>query len=232
MPDPADVRSMFGRIAGRYDLANRALSFGADVWWRRRLVREVRRRKPAEVVDLATGSGDVAFALARALPPDTPILGLDFCQPMLDRAEQKRSARPSYDRITFMLGDSLEIPLEDDSAEAVTMAFGFRNLADRRRGLEECRRILRRPAGRLYVLEFSQPVRWFRPFYYFYLKTILPRAATLLTGDRAAYNYLAGSIESFPTREEVSEEILAAGFVDVRSIAMTFGVVALHIAIP
>ena len=118
MPDPAAVNSMFGRIARRYDLANRLLSGGADLWWRRQLVVAVRHRAPRDVLDVATGSGDVAFALARALPPTVSITGMDFCQPMLDEAEKKKLAtRDSrFSRVAFRLGDSLALPLADASA--------------------------------------------------------------------------------------------------------------------
>src|SRR5262249_43182413 len=151
------------------------------------LVRAVRRGAPRAVLDVATGSGDVAFALARALPADTTITGLDFCQPMLDEAEKKRTAQPAGApaNITFRQGDALALPLADASFDAVTIAFGLRNMADRHRSLTEMRRVLR-PGGRLFVLEFSQPRRWFRPFYYFYLRTLLPGIAGVVTGDRAA----------------------------------------------
>ncbi|MFM8334144.1 MAG: ubiquinone/menaquinone biosynthesis methyltransferase, partial [Opitutaceae bacterium] len=164
MPDPKAVNSMFGRIAGRYDTANRVLSGGVDRWWRRRLVAAVRRHHPGTVLDLATGSGDVAFAIARGLQPTPEIVGMDFCQPMLDQAELKRKAtgHPGEKSVRFLPGDGLNLPLAPASRDAVTIAFGLRNLADRPRGLAEMRRVLR-PGGMLHVLEFSQPSAWFRP---------------------------------------------------------------------
>jgi len=229
MPDPAAVNSMFGRIAGRYDLANRLLSGGMDLWWRRRLVTAVLRGSPRTVLDLATGSGDVAFALARRLRAPTHITGMDFCQPMLDEAEQKqRAAGPGrYDHVTFRQGDGLALPLPDASFEAVTISFGLRNLADRARGLREMHRVLR-PGGKLFVLEFSQPQVWFRPFYFFYLRRVLPFVAGAVTGDRAAYEYLNETIEKFPGRSALAEEIRSAGFSAITSSGMTFGIVALH----
>jgi demethylmenaquinone methyltransferase/2-methoxy-6-polyprenyl-1,4-benzoquinol methylase len=153
MPDAASVRSMFGRIARRYDIANFVLSGGIDSSWRRRLVRAVARRQPANVLDLATGSGDVAFALSRKLVSGTAITGMDFCQPMLDRAEAKKRAAPAslYQNVVFRQGDGLALPVSDEAFDAVTIAFGLRNLADRNRGLREMRRVLR-PGGRLFVL--------------------------------------------------------------------------------
>jgi demethylmenaquinone methyltransferase/2-methoxy-6-polyprenyl-1,4-benzoquinol methylase len=229
MPDPAAVKSMFGRIARRYDIANLLLCGGIDSWWRRQLVSAVRGCHPRQVLDLATGSGDVAFALSRGLPQSTTIVGMDFCQPMLDEAEaKKRAGGPSmYANVQFRQGDVLVLPAPNDSCDAVTISFGLRNLADRGKGLAEMRRVLR-PGGTLFVLEFSQPNAWFRPLYYFYLRRILPWVAGAVTGDREAYIYLNRTIGEFPDRAALGREILTAGFSGVRARAMTFGVVALH----
>jgi demethylmenaquinone methyltransferase/2-methoxy-6-polyprenyl-1,4-benzoquinol methylase len=229
MPEAVAVRNLFARIAGRYDLANHVLSGGVDLIWRARLVAAVRRAAPADVLDLATGSGDVALALARALPPQTRITGMDFCQPMLDRAEVKKSGRRSarYTRVAFRLGDGLNLPVPAASFDAVTIAFGLRNMADRGRCLAEMRRVLR-PGGRLFVLEFSQPSPWFQPIYRAYLRQVTPRLAAAVTGDRSAYDYLGDSIERFPDRAALTREIEAAGWSQVRSTPMTFGIVALH----
>ncbi len=232
MPDSAAVNSMFGRIARRYDVANLILSLGMDRWWRHRLVTTVRRCSPGDVLDLATGSGDVAFALSRGLPPAVKITGMDFCQPMLDEAEAKKAAAGAgrLQNVRFLQGDGLALPLPDGAFDAVTISFGLRNLADRDRGLREMRRVLR-PGGRLFVLEFSQPQSWFRPIYYFYLRKILPFVAGLVTGDRAAYVYLNDTIEQFPGRVALAEEIRAAGFSAISSEGMTLGIVALHEAV-
>jgi demethylmenaquinone methyltransferase/2-methoxy-6-polyprenyl-1,4-benzoquinol methylase len=231
MPDPIAVNSMFGRIARRYDVANRLLSGGIDIWWRRRLVAAVRASDPSDVLDLATGSGDVAFALCRGLRAATRILGMDFCQPMLDEAETKKQSAGAghYSNVTFRQGDGLALPLPDESFDAVTIAFGLRNLADRAKGLHEMHRVLR-PGGRLFVLEFSQPYRWFRPLYYFYLRRVLPGIAGAVTADRAAYEYLNNTITEFPDQRALAVEIAAAGFRNVHAHAMTLGIVALHVA--
>jgi demethylmenaquinone methyltransferase/2-methoxy-6-polyprenyl-1,4-benzoquinol methylase len=218
---------MFARIARRYDLANHLLSGGVDFHWRQRLVRAVHDTQPHSVLDLATGSGDVAFALSDALPPGVRLTGMDFCQPMLDEAVRKGAGRLRWAGIEFKQGDGMALPLKDESFDAVTIAFGLRNMADRHQALSEMRRVLR-PAGRLFVLEFSQPGFWLRPFYYAYLKAILPTVAGVVTGDRAAYEYLCGSIEQFPGRAVMSEEILQAGFSSVSATPLTFGIVALH----
>ena len=218
---------MFARIAGRYDLANHLLSGGVDFWWRQRLVRAVHDAHPADILDLATGSGDVAFALADGLPAHVRVTGMDFCQPMLDEAVKKRAASPRWSAIEFKPGDGLALPLPDRCFDAVTISFGLRNMADRHKSLTEMRRVLR-PGGRLFVLEFSQPYFWFRPFYYTYLKFVLPAIAGLVTGDRSAYEYLCGSVEVFPGREAISAEIRRAGFSSVSATPMTCGIVALH----
>ncbi len=218
---------MFARIAGRYDLANHLLSGGVDFWWRQLLVRAVYDSQPRDVLDLATGSGDVAFCLVDGLPPGVKITGMDFCQPMLDEAVLKRAANPRWAGIEFKQGDGLALPLPDHCVDALTISFGLRNMADRHRALSEMSRVLR-PGGRVFILEFSQPHFWFRPFYYAYLKFVLPTIAGVVTGDRSAYEYLCGSIEKFPDRAGMTTEIQRAGFTAVRATPFTFGIVALH----
>ena len=228
MPDPVAVNSMFGRIARRYDLANRILCAGIDTHWRKRLVESVRKYSPKQVLDLATGSGDVAFALAEAMGTDVEITAMDFCQPMLEQAEaKKKTGGARFGNIHFRAGDGLALPLPDQCCDAVTISFGLRNLANRELGLREMRRILR-PGGRIHILEFSQPYRWLRPLYYFYLRWILPRVAGWITGDRAAYVYLNDTIAEFPDRAALSAEIARAGFSEVRAAALSCGIVALH----
>jgi demethylmenaquinone methyltransferase / 2-methoxy-6-polyprenyl-1,4-benzoquinol methylase len=226
MPDPAAVNSMFGRIARRYDLANRVLSCGIDIYWRRRLVASVAAGRPRYVLDLATGSGDVALSLRSELPSGSKVVGMDFSEPMLDVARAKQ-ARRGAGGVEFRLGDALALPLPDRTFDSVTIAFGLRNMADRALCLSEMRRVLR-PGGRVHILEFSQPEGWVRPFYYFHLRRIAPFVAGILTGERGAYEYLATSIGEFPGREALSGELRAAGFAKVTSSPMTFGIAVLH----
>lgn len=228
MPNASKVNSMFARIASRYDLANRMLSFGIDRMWRNRLVDEVDYRSPKTVIDLATGSGDVAFALREGLPKETSIQGLDFCAPMVDEANRKQNAL-GRDDIQFGIGDILDLPLESEEADAITISFGYRNLEDRHKGLLEMKRVLKAESGHLFILEFSQPHPLYRPFYYFYLKYMLPALASIVTGDFAAYQYLSDSIESFPDRAGITQELETAGFRDIIAIPMALGSVALHI---
>ncbi|PXA04663.1 bifunctional demethylmenaquinone methyltransferase/2-methoxy-6-polyprenyl-1,4-benzoquinol methylase UbiE [Coraliomargarita sinensis] len=227
MPEGKAVSQMFAGIAGRYDLANHLLSGGIDFYWRRILTRKVEAFAPKDVVDLATGSGDVAFKLRDRLGTEVPVTGLDFCEPMLDEAREKRQKNPLYRDLRFDFGDCMALPLEDNSIDAVTISFGVRNFEDRQKGLKEILRVLR-PGGRLYVLEFSQPDRGFRPVYYFYLKYILPWVAAIATGDKSAYDYLAGTIENFPTKEALAEQLKLAGFETVDADGLTFSIVAIH----
>ena len=226
MPDSTAVNSMFGRIARRYDVANRLLSMGQDEGWRRRMVAAAARANPGDILDLATGSGDVAFALARRLPA-ARVVGADFCAPMLAEAERKKEAAGGFPRVSFQQADALALPFAPRQFDAITISFGLRNLADRPRGLAEMRRVLR-PGGKLFVLEFSQPYAWVRPFYLLYLRFILPALAGQVTGDRAAYVYLNESIEQFPGRPALAAEIRDAGFTAVRAKALLCGIVALH----
>lgn len=218
---------MFARIARRYDIANHLLSGGIDYWWRQRLVRAVYDSHATSVLDLATGSGDVVFALADGLAPGVTLLGIDFCQPMLDEAVKKRDENHRWTHIAFRLGDGMALPLPDASFQAITISFGLRNMVNRAQALQEMRRVLK-PDGRLFILEFSQPMVWFRPFYYTYLKYVLPIVAGIITGDRSAYEYLSGSIEQYPDRIAMSEEIRQAGFNSVRALPLSCGIVALH----
>lgn len=227
MPEAEAVRKMFGRIAKRYDLSNHLLSWGIDFWWRKALVEQVKRANPSNVVDLATGSGDVAFALKRKLGVQTEVQGLDFCQPMLDEAERKRLQQKPVPAVRFEWADILDLPLESDSVDAVTVAFGIRNLENRSRGLGEILRILR-PGGKLFILEFSQPYRWFRPFYHAYLKHVLPVLAGWVTGRPEAYDYLGGTIMDFPHRRGLTLELRKAGFLNVIDLPMTLGIVSIH----
>ena len=228
-PDPEAVRATFESVAPRYDLANHFLSGGIDFYWRKKLVKLAAEHTCDDVLDLATGSGDVLFALRDGLSHKTAITGVDFCEPMLEEARNKRDARGlNEDSNKFIWGDCLSLDFPDNSFDLITISFGLRNLADREKGLKEMNRVLK-PGGRLIVLEFSQPFFWFRPFYYFYLRLILPWMARLVTGDRDAYLYLGSSISAFPDRFGLVKEFENAGFEKIRFTSLTFAIVALHL---
>lgn len=219
------VKQMFSGIASRYDFANRILSLGLCIQWRNRLVAEVAQLHPATVVDLATGSGDVVFALRRALPSTTKIIGYDFCEPMLEIGRQR--AQKENANIGFAVGDCMHLPLASESCEVVTIAYGVRNFEDRLKGLRELARITH-SGGTVLILEFSQPQTWFAPFHFIHVRIILPILAGILTGDLGAYKYLGTSIAGFPNAAQLSEELKNVGFTEVHHESLLFGTVALH----
>lgn len=224
------VEKMFSGIAKKYDFLNHLLSFGLDFFWRKALVSKVRKLKPTNVLDLATGSGDVAFSLRKNIPKSTPILAQDFCETMLEEARKKQTKLKAFGPLSFEYGDCMQLSLESDAFEAITISFGVRNFEDRIRGFREMLRVLK-PSGSLFILEFSQPYPWFKPFYFLYLKYVLPTLAGLVTGDKEAYKYLAGTIESFPTKELLSEQLKEAGFKTIKTSDLSFSTVVIHQAI-
>ncbi len=219
------VKQMFSGIASRYDLANRVLSFGLCVLWRNRLIANVAKLNPKEVVDLATGSGDVAIAMADSLPPTTKITGYDFCEPMLDIA-RIRVARENKS-VKFATGDCMNLPIADASCEAVTIAYGVRNFENRERGLKELARITQKN-GSVFILEFSQPSKLFWPIHFLHVRIVSPILAGILTGDFGAYRYLGSSIADFPNADGLVIELKNAGFNEVDYELFLCGTVALH----
>ncbi|MEM0965767.1 MAG: bifunctional demethylmenaquinone methyltransferase/2-methoxy-6-polyprenyl-1,4-benzoquinol methylase UbiE [Verrucomicrobiota bacterium] len=222
--ESSEVNRMFAGIAGKYDRANRFCSVGIDVYWRHRTVSRAKKEKPEIVIDLATGSGDIALLLRKKLTPETEVIGLDFCEEMLEEARKKNSRGSG---LSFRHGDCLSLPLPDEFASVATIGFGLRNLEDRDAGLKEMYRVLQ-PGGSLLILEFSQPYRILRPLYYFYLNKVLPWIASKVTGNVDAYQYLGGTIGAFPDRDSLSTQIKAAGFESVKATPLTGGIVALH----
>lgn len=223
------VRTMFDRIAGRYDLLNHVLSMSIDRLWRRRTVRLVAARAPRRVLDVATGTGDLALALARALP-EARITGLDLSEGMLAAARGKVAARGLSGRIELVRGDAEHLVWPDATFDAVTVAFGVRNFGDLERGLSELARVLR-PGGQLAVLEFSRPDNpLFRRLYEFYSGRILPRIGGLLSRDKRAYEYLPASVGAFPPPEEFLAMLRAAGLADCTARSQSFGIARIYTA--
>jgi demethylmenaquinone methyltransferase/2-methoxy-6-polyprenyl-1,4-benzoquinol methylase len=218
------VRGMFGRIAPRYDLANHLLSGNLDRLWRRRTVRRVRHileRPGARVLDICCGTGDLALALQRQSAGR--VLASDFCHPMLVAARRKIPGGVLFE------SDALQLPVRDGSLDLITVAFGFRNLANYEAGLREMRRALR-PGGTAAILEFSQPRNsLFAAVYHFYSRRILPLIGGMITGAGDAYRYLPESIQKFPDAPELAAQMRRAGFDDVSFERLTGGSVALHI---
>jgi demethylmenaquinone methyltransferase/2-methoxy-6-polyprenyl-1,4-benzoquinol methylase len=222
------VRGLFGRIAPRYDRANHLLSFHIDRLWRARTVRRVRHvldRPGARALDLCCGTGDLMLSLARY----GPVMGSDFCHPMLVGARAKIRQRRAP--ATVFESDALALPLRDASLDLITVGVGFRNLANYEAGLLEMRRVLR-PGGVAAILEFSQPTnRLFGAIYQFYSRRILPVLGGAISGSRDAYEYLPESIRKFPSAAGLADAMRAAGFDEVRYELLTGGSVALHIGV-
>jgi len=224
------VRGMFGRIAPRYDLANHLLSGNIDRLWRARVVRRVRHileRPDARVLDICCGTGDLLLALESRAAAGGEVLGSDFCHPMLVAAQSKIARRRA--RASVFESDALSLPIRDGSFDLISVAFGFRNLANYEAGLREMRRILR-PGGMAAILEFSQPrSAVFGAVYNFYSQRVLPWIGGALTGSRDAYAYLPASISKFPGPAQLAEDMREAGFAEVRYELLTGGTVALHL---
>ncbi|HTM52075.1 MAG TPA: class I SAM-dependent methyltransferase, partial [Bryobacteraceae bacterium] len=222
------VRGMFGRVARRYDLANHLLSFNLDRYWRARTVSRVGpwlRRPGARALDLCCGTGDLLLELEAGR--GGPAWGSDFCHPMLTSAAEKIARRGFHSRV--FEADALAIPARDAAFDLVTVAFGFRNLANYRKGLEEMRRVLR-PGGAAAILEFSQPPNaLLAALYGFYSRHVLPAVGGALSGSKDAYAYLPESVRKFPPPDELAGEMRAAGFRNVRFERITGGIVCLHL---
>lgn len=230
MPDSTQekakrVQQMFSEIAPSYDLLNRVLSAGVDRSWRVGAVRAALEKRPKRILDLATGTGDIALLLKK-LAPDAEIVGGDFAQPMLELARQK--ARRSGLEIPFVEADALALPFADSSFEAVTIAFGFRNFADYNRALRELYRVIA-PGGRLVILEFPPPPQsGLGVVYRFYFTRVLPLIGGLISRNAAAYRYLPLSVERFPDPDVLGTMMGSAGF-HTHYQLYTGGIVALHL---
>jgi demethylmenaquinone methyltransferase / 2-methoxy-6-polyprenyl-1,4-benzoquinol methylase len=224
------VQKMFTRIAPRYDFLNHLLSFSLDRVWRRRTARvfqHILQQPDARVLDLCCGTGDLALALDRdRLPDSAPVLGADFVEPMLVRAQAKAGAASR--RAVFLVADALTLPFADASFNLVTSAFGFRNLANYETGLREIARVLK-PSGEVGILEFSEPGRGaMAAAFRFYFWQILPRVGGAISGSGEAYCYLPASVANFPSPEELSVLMEGCGFADTSFEAWNFGSVVLH----
>jgi demethylmenaquinone methyltransferase/2-methoxy-6-polyprenyl-1,4-benzoquinol methylase len=221
------VRGMFGRVAHRYDLANHLLSFNIDRYWRAHTVRRTRdilERPKARVLDICCGTGDLVLSLAKH---GRPVLGSDFCHPMLVAAHAKIERRRAP--AVLFESDALALPLRDASLDLITVAFGFRNLANYQSGLLEMRRVLR-PGGMAAILEFTQPPNAaFAALYNLYSRRVLPWIGGLISGSRDAYTYLPESVRKFPVAPELAAMMRRSGFADVSFEYLTGGIVALHL---
>jgi len=222
--------AMFDRIAGRYDAMNRVLSFGLDRGWRRRAVRALQLGERARVLDLATGTGDLAIDIAR-MHPRAEVIGLDPSPRMLAVAQAKLARRRLADRVTLVRGDAQQLPYASCEMDAATIAFGIRNVPDRLAALREMARVVR-PGGRVAVLELGEPRRGLLArAARFHTRHVVPRLGALLSGARE-YRYLQSSIAAFPPSAEFARLMERAGLHVIDVVPLTFGVCTLYIATP
>ncbi len=224
MPDGATIQRMFAEVAPGYDRANRVLSFGIDVRWRKATVRTVAVRQGERGLDVCAGTGDLSLALHAA---GARVLGADFCAPMLLRAHAKAAAIPAAPR--FLAADAMALPFADRSFDFATVAFGIRNVSDPRVALREMARVVR-PGGRVVVLEFTRPrVPLLGAAYRFYFRRILPALGALVSGARnGAYRYLHDSVAAFPEREQFVAVMRDAGLAEPRFTLLTGGIAAIY----
>lgn len=224
------VRRMFGEIAGRYDLLNHLLSLGIDRYWRWRTVRRVPPPDGAAILDLCTGTGDLALAYHRASRGQVRVVAADFCHPMLVLGRQKGLRAGANGQVTFVEADAQRLPFADEQFGIVSIAFGLRNVTDTDRGLREMARVCR-PGGKVAVLEFSLPRRQpLKALYGWYFRRVLPRIGQALARNRAqAYNYLPASVGEFPSGEALAARMRAAGLSDVSYQPLTYGVATLYV---
>lgn len=222
------VRDMFDNIAPKYDLLNHTLSLNIDRLWRRNVVRLVRGCRPQRVLDVATGTGDLAIQIARRIS-GVQVLGVDLSEGMLEVARRKVAARGLEDRVSLEVGDAEHLSVEDASVDVVTVAFGVRNFGDLEAGLKQMARTIK-PGGKVVILEFSRPRNpVFRTLYEFYTYRILPRIGGMISRDKRAYEYLPASVGEFPAPQEFLQMLSRAGFTNCRARSQSFGIAQIYI---
>jgi demethylmenaquinone methyltransferase/2-methoxy-6-polyprenyl-1,4-benzoquinol methylase len=226
---PARIAAMFDAIAARYDLLNHVLSVGLDRRWRTRAIRELHLESGARVLDLCTGTGDLAIEATR-VGRGIGVLGIDFAGAMLQLGNQKLRDRRLDGQVTLVRGDATCIPVRDQWADAATIGFGIRNVMRPEAALGELARVLR-PGGRLAILEFGEPrIPGIRGMYNLYFRTVLPKLGRLVSKHQSAYSYLPASVGTFPPPHEFAATISSHGFSDVKAVPLTFGIVYLYTA--
>jgi demethylmenaquinone methyltransferase/2-methoxy-6-polyprenyl-1,4-benzoquinol methylase len=226
------IRRMFGEIAPWYDFLNHLLSLNIDKRWRTRTARLIPPGPPelGPILDLCTGTGDLALTYDRASGGSVPIIGADFCHEMLVRATRKASEADAGDRVRFVEADAQTLPFSDNTFQLVTIAFGLRNITDTDQGLAEMVRVVR-PGGRIAILEFSKPRHWLLGrLYRWYFRYVLPLIGQILCRNKeSAYRYLPESVLKFPDNEELAARLRAHGLMEVKYEPLTFGIATLYV---
>jgi demethylmenaquinone methyltransferase/2-methoxy-6-polyprenyl-1,4-benzoquinol methylase len=227
-PKKEQVADMFDNISGHYDFLNHFLSLGIDRLWRRRAIGLLRKQNPRRILDIATGTGDLALASLKLNPE--AVIGVDISNRMLDVGRDKIRKRKLADKVSLQYGDAENLPFESGSFDAITAAFGVRNFGDLQLGLQEMSRVLQ-PGGQAVILEFSKPKNViFRKLYYFYFYNVLPFVGKLVSRDHRAYTYLPESVKAFPDGEEMASILKNCGFKTVQCIPLTFGISTIYLA--
>lgn len=222
------VEKMFNNISKEYDILNRVISFGIDVSWRKKIVKILKSKNPSTILDVATGTGDLAIAMVKTNAQK--IIGLDISKGMLDVGIEKIKDRNLNNIIEMVIGDSENLKYENDFFDAVTVSFGVRNFESLDSGLSEIFRVLK-PKGSLVILETSNPTKFpFKQFYRFYSKFILPSVGKIFSKDKVAYNYLSESSAEFPYGEKFNNILKKIGFTNVVDFPQTFGVATIYVA--
>ena len=223
------IQKMFDRISSRYDFINHILSFGIDVQWRKKLVYRLARHTPNRILDIATGTGDLAILSAQKIS-NAHIIGMDISEGMLRLSRKKVIEKKLSDRIRMVHGDSENIPFKEDYFDAITVSFGIRNFENLSSGLLEMYRVLK-PEGHLLILEFSTPLNLsIKKLYSLYIRNILPFIGKILSEDKEAYAYLPESMATFPFGKEMEMILIEAGFYDIELLPLTFGVATIYIS--
>lgn len=223
------VEQMFDSIAPAYDFMNRAMTLGIDRLWRKKAVKMVAREAPARILDVATGTGDLALELAAAIP-GAQIVGVDLSEGMISVGREKIARAGLTDRITLRAADCLALPFADGEFDALTVAYGVRNFADIPAGLREMHRVVR-PGGTVCIVELSTPVNpVVKPFYKLYTRGIIPLVGRFVSKDTRAYAYLPESIAAVPQRRDMCALMTAAGFSDATFRPLTLGVCTIYLA--
>jgi demethylmenaquinone methyltransferase / 2-methoxy-6-polyprenyl-1,4-benzoquinol methylase len=225
------VSQMFDNIAANYDFLNHFLTLGIDKIWRRKMIKEVGMVQPKLILDVATGTGDVALNTLKQLKDkDLHIVGLDISPEMLNVGKEKINTEGVSDRIDMVVGDSENLPFENNKFDAITVAFGVRNFEDLARGLSEMQRVLK-PNGKLVVLEFSKPRLFpFRQLFNFYFKNILPTIGKLTSKDPRAYSYLYESVQTFPDGTDFLTVLQKTGYINTQCTTLTLGICSIYTA--
>ncbi|AJH13833.1 bifunctional demethylmenaquinone methyltransferase/2-methoxy-6-polyprenyl-1,4-benzoquinol methylase UbiE [Myroides profundi] len=220
------VEQMFDTISGNYDNLNRMITFGTDQGWRRKVLKLVSEQKPNTILDIATGTGDLAILLSKTKA--TKIIGLDLSAGMLEVGKQKIKALNLDNRIEMVQGDSENLPFEDNTFDAITVGFGIRNFEDLEKGLSEILRVLK-PGGIFVILETSVPTKFpFKQGYFFYTQNVMPFMGKLFSKDQKAYKYLSDSAKNFPFGEALNNILRKVGFKDVKHLPQTMGIATIY----